>query len=189
MIAYIKGDNMYTLEEEAIRLVIKAFEGQKRLKENINTSVHSITVGFMLKEIGASKDTVIGGLLHDIIEDTTYDYNYLKNIYGEKIANLVLAVSENQSILNWKERKIEFLERMQKENDEVLLIELADKYHNLLSDYELWTKGGNDSLKTHVASYEENKWYYLEMKKLFNSKLSMNSLLERYNTICDIYFK
>lgn len=180
---------MYTLEEEAIRLVIKAFEGQKRLKEDINTAVHSITVGFMLKEIGANRSTVIGGLLHDIIEDTKYDYEYIKNIYGKEIADLVAAVSENQSIPIWKERKIEFLEKMQNKSKDVLLIELADKYHNLLSDYETWEKEGNESLKTTVASYEENKWYYLEMKKLFNEKLDDNPLLQRYNQICQIYFE
>ena len=180
---------MYTLEEEAIRLVIKAFEGQKRLKEDINTSVHSITVGFMLKEIGANQDVVIGGLLHDIIEDTEYDYEYIKNIYGYKIADLVAAASENQSLPVWKDRKIEFLQRMQTASEDVLLIELADKYHNLLSDYETWLTEGNESLKTLVANYEENKWYYLEMKKLFNSKLKDNTLLQRYNEICNLYFE
>jgi len=180
---------MYTLEEEAIRLVIKAFEGQKRLKEDINTSVHSISVGFMLKEIGANQDTVIGGLLHDIIEDTPYDYQYINNVYGKHIADLVAAVSENQEIKVWKDRKIEFLERMQTANEEVLLIELADKFHNLISDYEIWEKEGNESLKTNVASFEENKWYYLEMKKLFNTKLPKSSLLHRYNQICKVYFE
>ena len=180
---------MYNLEEEAIRLVIKAFEGQKRLKEDINTSVHSITVGFMLKEIGAKPNTIVGGLLHDIIEDTQYDYNYIEKIYNKEIADLVQAVSENQNIKIWKERKIEFLDRMRHANEDVLLIKLADKFHNLISDYETWQKEGNESLKTMVASYEENKWYYLEMKKLFNEKLKSNSLLERYNNICKIYFE
>jgi GTP pyrophosphokinase len=180
---------MYTLEEKAIRLVTKAFENQRRLKDDICTSVHSITVGFMLKEIGATQDTIIGGLLHDIIEDTPYDYDYIKNNYSEHIADLVLAASENQTIKVWKKRKIEFIERTQNASEEVLLIELADKFHNLVSDYETWEKEGNESLKTNVASYEENKWYYLEMQKLFNSKLTKSSLLDRYNEICKIYFE
>lgn len=61
---------MYTNEERAIKLVVRAFEGQKRIKEDINLSVHSITVGYMLKDIGCSEEVVLSGFLHDIIEDT-----------------------------------------------------------------------------------------------------------------------
>ena len=58
---------MYSNEEKAIRFVIKAFEGQRRIKEDINLSFHSISVGYMLKDIGCSEEVVISGLLHDII--------------------------------------------------------------------------------------------------------------------------
>lgn len=180
---------MYNKEEEAIRLVVKAFEGMKRHKEDINLAVHSITVGYMLKEIGCSEDIVLSGFLHDIIEDTKFDYDYLVENFGEKVAKNVLAVSEDTSISNWKERKVNFLERIKNENSDVVLVEMADKLHNLLSDYNVWLKEGNLGLATKGASYEENKWYYLEMKKIFNNKLSDNDLLRRYNEICKIYFE
>ena len=52
---------MYTNEERAIKLVIKAFEDKKRIKEDINLAVHSITVGYMLKDIGCSEEVIISG--------------------------------------------------------------------------------------------------------------------------------
>lgn len=50
---------MYIKEEQAIRLVVKAFENKKRIKENINLSFHSISVGFMLKNLGCDEDVVL----------------------------------------------------------------------------------------------------------------------------------
>ncbi len=179
---------MYTKEEQAIRLVIKAFENKKRIKEDINLAVHSIIVGYMLKDINCDSNTVISGFLHDIIEDTDYDYEYLKENFGEVIANNVLAVSEDMAIIDWHQRKEAFVEKIKNKDTNILLIELADKLHNLLSDYELWNEKGNIALATLNTSYEMNKWYYLEFKKLFNDRLNNNSLLERYNEICKMYF-
>lgn len=180
---------MYTLEEKAINFVFKAFENKKRIKEDINLAFHSISVGFMLKDIKCDEKTIISGLLHDIIEDTDYDYEYLEKNYGYEIAQNVLKVSENISITNWKERKVEFINKLYNENKNIILIELADKLHNLLSDYKLFIEYGNKGLETLNTSYNDNKWYYLEMKKLFNTKISNNKLLDRYNQICDLYFK
>lgn len=180
---------MYSNIERAIKLVIKAFENQKRIKEDINLSVHSITVGFMLKEIECDETTVISGLLHDIIEDTEFDYNYIKDNFGQRVADNVLIVSEDMNIKEWKRRKIVFLEKMYEQSENIILIELADKLHNLISDYDLWKKNGKQALATLNISYEDNKWYYLEMQKLFNEKLKENKLLFRYNEIVNIYFK
>ena len=180
---------MYTKEEQAIKLVVKAFENKKRIKEDINLAFHSISVGFMLKNIGCDEDVVLGGLLHDIIEDSDYDYEYLVNNFGKKIADYVLNVSEDMSIKDWKERKIAFLENLEKHDNNIVLIEVADKLHNLLSDYHLWEKEGSSALVTLKTTYEMNKWYYLEMKKIFNKKLDNNDLLYRYNNICKVYFE
>ena len=180
---------MYTKEEQAIKLVVKAFENKKRINEDINLAFHSISVGFMLKNIGCDEDVVLGGLRHDIIEDSDYDYEYLVNNFGKKIADYVLNVSEDMSIKDWKERKIAFMENLEKQDNNIVLIEVADKLHNLLSDYHLWEKEGSSALVTLKTTYEMNKWYYLEMKKIFNKKLDNNDLLYRYNNICKVYFE
>ncbi|MBQ6687593.1 MAG: HD domain-containing protein [Bacilli bacterium] len=180
---------MYTKEEESIKLVVKAFENKKRIKEDINLAVHSITVGYMLKDIGCDENTVISGFLHDIIEDTDYDYNYLKENYGEEIANNILIVSEDVTISDWHDRKIEFLKRFENSDINVLLIELADKLHNLVFDYNVYLKSGKEALATLNISYDMTKWYYLEFQKLFNKRIDKdNELLIRFNKICDIYF-
>lgn len=181
---------MYNKIEEAIHFVFNAFENKKRIKENINLAFHSISVGFILKEYGYDDDIVLTGLLHDIIEDTTYDYDYLKEKYGLVIANNVLALSENKKIFNFKERKKDFIDRVNNLDDKLIIVELVDKLHNLMSDYELYKKIGKEALVTLNTSYEMNRWYYSELRDAFIKKIpSNNELLKRYNEIYKIYFE
>lgn len=179
---------MYTKEEEIIHYVFLAFKGLKRKKEDIELSFHSIMVGNMLKNINCDEDTVYIGYLHDIIEDTNYSYDDLLSKYGKKIADGVLALSEDQSIENYIERKKKFLEKLDTVDNKILLVEIADKLQNLISDYDMFLVKGKDFLITECNNFEELKWYYLELQKLFNKKIKNNKLLERYNEIVNLYF-
>lgn len=175
--------------EEAIHFVFMAFKGKKRIKEDIELAYHSISVGMMLMENNMSEEMVLTGLLHDIIEDTRYTYLDIKERFGEKIANNVLTLSENKEIKGFKERKKEFIDRLSCIDDsDLIIVEIADKLHNLLSDYQLYKKEGKVALKTLNTSYEMNKWYYNEMKNLFLTKVKDNDLLDRYLKITNLYF-
>lgn len=179
---------MYTKEEEIIHFVFKAFKDLKRKKEDIELSFHSIMVGNMLKNINCDEQIIYIGYLHDIIEDTKYDYNYLLNKYGKNIADGVLSLSEDKNILDYKERKMKFIEQISNISSELLVVEIADKLQNLVSDYNLFLENGKDSLVTESDNYENTKWYYLELQKIFNSRITNNKLLDRYNEIVNIYF-
>lgn len=180
---------MYTFEEDILHFIFIAFKGLKRKKEDIDLVFHSVMVGNMLKNIGCSENIVYTGYLHDIIEDTKYSYEDLKERYGKELADNVQKLSENTKILNYKERKEEFINRLKTYNNNLILVELADKLQNLVSDYYLFLSLGKDALPTEAKTYEEIKWFYTELKKIFNEKLEENSLLERYNDIYEKYFK
>lgn len=179
----------YTKEEEIIHFVFLAFNNMKRKKENINLSFHSIMVGNMLKNIGCDEQTVFIGYLHDIIEDTKYDYDFINNKYGSDIAQGVLLLTENKEIKNYIDRKKSFINKIKKAPENILLIELADKLQNLISDYDTYTKLGKNFLITEANNYEQIKWYYKTLQKIFNERINKNSLLDRYNDIIDEYFK
>lgn len=179
---------MYTFEEDILHFIFIAFKGLKRKKEDIDLVFHSVMVGNMLKNIGCSENIVYTGYLHDIIEDTKYSYEDLKERYGKELADNVQKLSENTKILNYKERKEEFINRLKNYNNNLILVELADKLQNLVSDYSLFLSLGKDALPSEAKTYEEIKWFYTELKKIFNEKLEENSLLERYNNIYEKYF-
>lgn len=179
---------MYTEEEQAIHFVEKAFAGQKRIKEDIPLSFHSIMVGYMLKDSGYNKEIILTGFLHDIIEDTEYTYEDIVRLFGETIASNVLKVSEDTTITDWTKRKEEFFNRMTSWSKEIFLVELADKLQNLLSDYNEWKEKGPEGLQTLSTTYEMNKWYYTTMQKKFHENISNEPLLQRYDELITLYF-
>lgn len=133
---------MYTKEEEILHFIFIAFANLKRKKENIDLVFHSIMVGNMLKNIGCQENIIYTGYLHDVIEDTKYTYDDLKEKYGKELADNVQKLSENKEILNYIERKGEFINRLNTYNNELILVELADKLQNLISDYHLFQNYG-----------------------------------------------
>ena len=143
----------------------------------------------MLKNIECDENTVYIGYLHDILEDTKYDYYYLVKKYGKTIANGVLLLSENKRITNYIERKKAFINQLKKADNNLILVEIADKLQNLISDYEGYKKNGKNFLITEANNFEEQKWYYLELKKVFNKKIQKNELLDRFNKITHEYFE
>ena len=180
---------MYTKLEEGIHFVFKVFNDKKRIKEDISLAFHSVSVAMMLMNENCDEETVLSGLLHDVIEDSTYTYDDLKEKFGTQIANNVLILSEDQNIVDFKERKKEFIKQIRNSSDNIVLIELVDKLQNLLSDYEGYQKEGKDAIATLTTTYEMNKWYYLELLQLFEERIQNNKLLDRYREIVTIYFK
>lgn len=179
---------MYNKEEDIIHFVFVAFNGLFRKKENINLAFHSIMVGIILKNAGMSDKIVNIGYLHDIIEDTKYTYDDLLNMYGKDIADGVRLLSEDKTISDYLERKRKFINSLKNCDDDILIVEVADKLQNLLSDYDNYKRYGKQCLITEANNYEELKWYYNELGKLFNERLNNNELLERYNNVCKEYF-
>lgn len=119
----------------------------------------------MLKNIGCDETTVFIGYLHDIIEDTEYTYNDLLEKYGKELADGVFQLSEDQNITNYIERKRKFIENLKNVNDNILIVEIADKLQNLISDYSNYLENGKEALVVEANNFDELKWYYLELKE------------------------
>lgn len=110
-------------------------EGQLR-KSGEPYFIHPINVAIILAQLGMDDATLIGGLLHDVVEDTEYTRDELVADFGEEIALLVDGVTKLGSI------KFESKEEVQAENFRkmflamskdirVLIIKLADRLHNM----------------------------------------------------------
>ena len=83
------------LLDYAIYFATRAHNGQKRKSDkDVDMIFHPFTVGMMLQRSGASEEAVIAGILHDVVEDTRYTINDIKEEFGDDIAKVVLEVSE-----------------------------------------------------------------------------------------------
>lgn len=120
---------------KAYDVAAKMHEGQLR-KSGEPYLIHPIAVVKILAELGMDEDTLVAGLLHDVVEDTEYTKEQLVEEFGDEVALLVDGVTKIGSLAyeNKEERQAETLRKMflaMSKDIRVLIIKLADRLHNL----------------------------------------------------------
>jgi (p)ppGpp synthase/HD superfamily hydrolase len=89
-------------------------------------------VGIMLARAGYDDDGVVAGILHDVIEDCKVTPEQLADQFGEKVAQLVVQVSQPQD-LPWMEKKDAYRKTLETAQPEALAIAAADHAYNIHS--------------------------------------------------------
>lgn len=98
--------------------------------------IHPMAVAEILADLGMDEETIVAGLLHDVVEDTSYTEEELIVDFGEDVAMLVDGVTKLASLKfeSKEERQAENLRKMflaMSKNIRVLIIKLSDRLHNL----------------------------------------------------------
>ncbi len=98
--------------------------------------IHPVEVALILTEIEMDSASICAALLHDVIEDTHFNYQDLEAEFGEEIARLVDGVTK-LSRIDFKSREEAQAENLRKmfiamaQDIRVVLIKLADRLHNM----------------------------------------------------------
>ncbi len=143
--------------DHAYDSVKKYHENQKRVNPKIRYFEHlRATVLILLDECEIQDPNIVkAALLHDTAEDTNYFGNPALMFYpawslfaqtaiaaefGEKTASIVLSVTEprvnNIDIFTKKQAKTIYYEQLRNASPEALLVKMADRLHNLRTQYE-----------------------------------------------------
>ena len=125
-----------------INLIKKAYlfakeshKGQFRLSKEPYIT-HPISVALILIDFGMDNNSVVAGLLHDVVEDTTVSKSKIASNFGQDIALLVDGVTKlgNVPLTTRKKRQVENIRKMllaMSKDARVIIIKLADRLHNM----------------------------------------------------------
>jgi (p)ppGpp synthase/HD superfamily hydrolase len=91
---------------------------------------HPKAVAERLAAAGYGDEVLAGGLLHDTVEDSELTVEDLRERIGEPVASLVDALSDDESIESYRERKREHRQRIEAVDGDALAIYAADKLTN-----------------------------------------------------------
>lgn len=94
---------------------------------------HPITVAARLEEHGFRDEVLAAALLHDVIEDSETTLDELRELFGGEVAGMVGALTDDESIDAYRERKAEHRERVAAAPADALAIYGADKLTNVIT--------------------------------------------------------
>ncbi len=129
--------------EDAYEIARKAHEGQAR-RSGEPYIIHPLNVAMILAEFELDEDSIVAGLLHDVIEDTVMTYDDIASRFGKNVADIVDGVTKVTQI-NWnvdrEDLEAENLRKMflaMAKDIRVILVKLADRLHNMRT-YQFWS--------------------------------------------------
>ena len=122
--------------EKAYHVARNAHQGQVR-KSGEEYIIHPLCVGIILADLEMDKETIVAGILHDVVEDTILTRKEIAEQFSEEVALLVDGVTKLGQ-LSYDADKVEVqAENLRKmflamaKDIRVIIIKLADRLHNM----------------------------------------------------------
>lgn len=177
---------------KAVQFALEAHKGQVRKVNGAPYVSHLFDVAEILLNAKASENLVIAGILHDIIEDTSFTDKDILALFpsqkGQAILHIILADNESDKSASWMERKTETITYAQNSDDEEgLLLICADKISNLSSLVENMEICGEMVWKYFNSPKDKQIWYYESLFKVFEKKLAhYPHLICRYQNMLNL---
>ena len=129
--------------EKAYRVASEAHKDQRR-KSGEPYIIHPLHVAIILADLEMDKETIVAGLLHDVVEDTVMTEEQIAQEFGAEVAQLVDGVtklaniplssgsgSESDARLEMQAENLRKMFLAMAKDIRVIIIKLADRLHNM----------------------------------------------------------
>jgi DNA-binding response OmpR family regulator len=131
------------LSSRAVAWGAEVHAGQERAVDGAPFMVHPLEVALLLQSGGYRDEVVAAGLLHDVVEKADVRIEAVAEAFGDAVADIVAALTEDEGIGDYDERKAELRDHAAAAGDEVLAVFAADK---VVKAYELRLAAASDRL-------------------------------------------
>ncbi len=125
----------FEMIEKAYQVALDAHKEQKRIS-GMPYVLHPLNVAVTVAEMELDWHAVCAALLHDVVEDTDYTTEDIRQMFGPQVAELVDGVTKLDKIqyASKEEREMENLRKMflaMAKDIRVIIIKFADRLHNM----------------------------------------------------------
>lgn len=178
---------------KAYAYAARAHLGQYRKKTKIPYFTHIITTMNYAVELTRETEVLQAAILHDTVEDTWVTFDDLQKEFGDRVASLVEAETENKrrnipAAQTWEIRKRETIEHLRTASLDAKLIVLADKTANLESiareqhylGVEIWDKFNQ-------PDKSKQEWYFRAVREQL-TEFYDTSVMKMYDKYLKILF-
>lgn len=139
------------LVKNALETARRAHAGQlRRGSDGLPFIEHPLAVAEHLIKHRYGDEVIAAALLHDVVENSEIGVDEIRARFGDVVADLVAALTEDETIPSYEERKEEHRRRVAEADPAALAIFAADKLTNvamLREAYALIGEGVSDELK------------------------------------------
>jgi (p)ppGpp synthase/HD superfamily hydrolase len=117
---------------EALAMAREAHAGQIRNASGGRPYIdHPLSVAERLAELDRDEEVLAAALLHDVVEDSELEVSDVRAACGERVAAIVDAMTDDEAIESYEERKREHRGRVAAAGSDALEIFVSDKLTNL----------------------------------------------------------
>ena len=175
--------------EDAVIFAANAHRGAKRKGKDRAYILHPLEVAVIVSTLTTDEAVLAAAVLHDTVEDTPATREDISTAFGEDVARLVAAESENKrenlpAASTWQIRKQETVEHLRSADKETKLICLGDKLANLREiarDHDmfgeaLWQRFNQKDKRMH-------EWYYRSIFEILAYEFGPVPPIEEYRTL------
>ena len=181
-----------SLLDRAITFAVKAHQGMERKGKGFPYIIHPMEAVCIVATMTNDQELLAAAALHDVIEDTDTTADDLKKEFGERVAMLVEAESDDKTggskAETWHQRKQDTLDRLRNADLDIKIVALGDKLSNMRAiahDYavlgdELWNRFT-------VKDPAEHAWRYHALAEALND-LSDTDAYKEFHTLVNKTF-